>query len=240
MKTWKRILAITGFFALGACGDAIDDAGFYIYDYEADFSQSTDGWWGDFADYPVGENDSAEYELQIDYTDLPANLATGQKSIMISGNNHSDDLFMFIKKKITGLNPSTDYTLVFAVEFASNAPTGAAGVGGAPGESVYVKVGGVSMEPKKIIDGNYYRMNIDKGNQSQDGEHMTVIGNIAVSSTTSDFTEIERNNSTSNTPLTVRTSSQGELWLIIGTDSGFEGKTTLYYTHVNVVLSRSN
>lgn len=29
----------------------------------------------------------------------------------------------------------------------------------------------------------------------------------------------------------------GEIWLIIGTESGFEGITTVYYTRVNVVFS---
>jgi hypothetical protein len=240
MKMWKKILAITGFIAMGACADEMDDNAFFLYRYEADFSDSMDGWWGDFADYPVGINDSTEYELQIEYTDLPANLASGQKALMLSGNNHSDDLFMFIKKKITGLNPSTDYTLAISVEFASNAPKGSVGAGGSPGESVFLKVGGVAMEPKKVIDGDYYRMNIEKGNQAQSGEHMTVIGDISVSATTTEYTEILRDNSSMNTPLIVKSNSHGELWLVVGTDSGFEGVTTLYYTHINAILSRSN
>jgi hypothetical protein len=240
MKMWTRILVIAGFFAMGACADAMEDNAFFLYTYDANFGDSMDGWWGDFADYPAGENDSSGYELQIEYHDLPANVASGHKALMLSGNNHSDDLFMFIKKRITGLSPSTEYTLAISVEFASNAPIGSVGAGGAPGESVFLKVGATAIEPKKVIEGDYYRMNIDKGNQSQGGENMIAIGNIAVSSTTTDFTTITRDNSSSsNQPFTAKSNSRGELWLVIGTDSGFEGVTTLYYTHINAVFSRS-
>ena len=35
----------------------------------------------------------------------------------------------------------------------------------------------------------------------------------------------------------VTTDADGALWLIVGTDSGFEGLTTLYYGQIAVVLS---
>lgn len=235
---WKRIFIVPAFIALSGCGLSSDESSFYVFNYAADFGRSLDEWTGDFADYPAGENDSIEFELRVARESLPSNL-NAEKALMISGNNHSDDLFMFIKRKVTGLSPSTDYTIAFDIELASNAPIGSAGIGGAPGESVFLKVGAVPSEPKKVIEKGYYRMNIDKGNQSQSGEDMTVIGNIAVAANTTDFTRIVRSNTSSNAPFQVRSSSKGELWLIIGTDSGFEGVTTLYYTQVNVVFSIS-
>jgi hypothetical protein len=36
----------------------------------------------------------------------------------------------------------------------------------------------------------------------------------------------------------VRADTQGRLWLFLGTDSGFEGKTRIYLQHVTVQLSR--
>jgi hypothetical protein len=220
-------------------GCSFDDGlGFSIFSNSSDFSTDLQGWVGDFADYPIGVDDSSFYELRFEYTDRPSNLGPVQKAIMLSGNNHSDDLFMFIKKKINGLQPNTDYTVVFEVELASNAEKNNTGIGGAPGESVYVKAGASIIEPKKIVDGSYYRMNIDKGNQSTDGDDMKVIGNIAVES--AEYNLITRSNSSQSIPFIVRSSALGELWLIVGTDSGFEGVTTLYYTKINVVFSSSN
>lgn len=239
MKMCKRYAWIAIFFCLTACSDAWDaDDGFYILNYWVDFNDTEDGWTGDFADYPATEYDSAQYELKVEHTLLPAYLSTNQKAFLLSGNNYCDDLFMFMKKKIDGLQPSTEYTIVFSVEMASNAPTGTID-GGKPGEGVFLKVGAVSSEPKKVIDGEYYRMNIDKGNAGDHGEDMKVIGNIAVSATTDTYTFITRTNSSANRPLIVRSNSKGELWLIIGTDSDYEGLTSIYYTGVNVVLSIS-
>lgn len=218
--------------------DTLNHDGFYILNYWADFNESVDGWTGDFADYPATENDSTTFELKIEHTGLPGNIDGNKQALLVSGYNYSDDLFMFIKKKITGLRPSTEYTIVFSVELASNAPFGSVN-GGKPGERVFLKVGAVSTEPKKVIESGFYRMNIDKGNHENSGEDMRVIGDIAVSTVTDSYTLITRSNSASNAPLMVRSNSRGELWLIIGTDSDYEGPTTIYYTGVNVVLSIS-
>jgi hypothetical protein len=236
----KGILGLIVFVTAAGCA-SMDDMGFLIFSESADFSVSQEGWVGDFADYPVGPDDSAFYELRFEYTNRPSELAPSspQKAILISGNNHSDDLFMFIKKKVAGLQPNTNYTVVFEIEMASNALKNQVGVGGAPGEGVFVKAGATPVEPLKIIDGsNYYRMNIDKGNQGSGGIDMMVLGNIAVE--TADYNLISRNNTNQYAPFIAKSNSAGELWLIVGTDSGFEGITTLYYTHINVVFSTSN
>src|SRR5436190_11851118 len=132
MKRWSRFLLLWTFILSNACSHSSDD-GFSIFSNTYDFSESQHGWEPGFSDYPV--TDSAWCELKFDYIGQPSNLTESKKSIMLSGNNHSDDLFMYIRKKLTGLQPDANYTVVFDVEFASNAPTGAVGAGGAPGES---------------------------------------------------------------------------------------------------------
>lgn len=234
----KKVLFCT-LIVMSVAGCSMDDSmGFLISADASDFSVGLEGWTGDFADYPTGADDSAFYELRFEYSSLPSNLGSSQKAILLSGNNHSDDLFMFIKKKVTGLRPNTEYIMVFEVEFASNAEKNSVGIGGAPGEGVYVKAGASSTEPRKIIEGDFYRLNIDKGNQSFGGKDMVVIGNIAVDS--QEYNLTTRSNSNQGGQFIARSNSAGELWLIVGTDSGFEGTTTLYYTKVNVVFSTSN
>jgi hypothetical protein len=157
---------------------------------------------------------------------------------MMSGNNHSDDLFMFVKRKIAGLLPNTNYTLVFEIELASDATEGSVGVGGSPGENVYLKAGASSVEPTKVVQSNQYVLNIDKGNQSTAGSNAIVLGDIATPAGRHGFTLISRTNASyAAQPFIGKTNSAGEIWLLVGTDSAFEGTTTVYYTKMNIVFS---
>ena len=201
--------------------------------FSYDFSTGYDGWSGDFADYPV--TDSIFYELEFTRINLPTPLNTSSYALMINGNNHSDDLFMFIKRKISGLLPNTTYQLHIDVEFASNAPTNAIGVGGPPGEGVVMKAGASVFEPLKIDSSGFYLMNIDKGNQAIGGVDMDTIGHVGVSDTTTVFTLINRNNSSNL--FTITTDGNGEVWVCIGTDSGFEATTKLYYNLINLTFT---
>lgn len=198
-----------------------------------DFATGYDEWTGDFADYPT--SDSIFYELTFTRTNLPEPLNTEKHALRINGNNHSDDLFMFIKRKITGLLPNTSYQLLIDVELASKAPTNAVGVGGSPGESVIVKAGASLLEPLKVDSGGYFRMNINKGHQANSGVDMIEIGNVGVSDTTVDFTLIKRSNAARL--FVIKTDERGEVWVCIGTDSGFESTTTLYYNTIALTFS---
>lgn len=199
------------------------------------FNSGIDGWSGDFADYPNDPSSLPLYQLEFTYAGLPLPLNTSDGALKLSGSNRSDDLFMFIKKKVTGLLPGKNYTVELKIEFASNAANNRVGVGGAPGESVYIKAGVVPIEPKKILNTpeNWYRMNIDKGNQSVGGKDMTVIGNFA-NGTEFEVYKLKQLNTL--TPIKVLATQQGEIWLIIGTDSGFEATTTIYYTSIQAII----
>jgi hypothetical protein len=203
-----------------------------------DFHFSTDNahWLGDFADYPVGEEHF--YELSWGWENLPYPIDQSgkkiEKGLFLSGNNHSDDLFMFAKRKITRLEPDTTYALDFEVVFESNTPVGSIGIGGSPGESVYFKVGASTEEPKKVaIDGFYY-MNVDKGNQAQGGKHAIVIGDLSNPNVDAEHPSYFPKELRTNRPMNIKSNRKGELWIFLGTDSGFEGPTKFYLAEVNL------
>jgi hypothetical protein len=108
------------------------------------------------------------------------------------------------------------------------------GIGGSPGASVFLKAGGSTVEPYSIIENGEVIMNIDKGNQSEGGSNMKILGTIGIPGNDFTYQLIKRDNLQS--PLSVTSDSNGDLWVIIGTDSGFEGTTTLYYNAVEVRL----
>ena len=218
------LLALMCFFCLKTKAQT------FTFDFETD----AQGWLADWADYPA--NDSIFYQLESKHTALPRYIVPNQKGIYIKGFNHSDDLFMFLKKKLTNLLPNQKYKIQFQIQLASDAPTNAIGVGGSPG--LYIKAGATPIEPVKIKQSDagtiYYRMNIDKGNQSMPGTQMDTIGKTGVSDTTTQFTLINRQNKNA---FFATTNANGELWAIVGTESGFEGLSELYYSHIVLILS---
>lgn len=198
-----------------------------------DFAEQAHGFTAIFADYPPA--DAAIYSLTNDWRARPANLGAAP-ALFISGKNRSDDLFMAWKRQIGGLQPDTDYLLTFEVEFASKYATGLVGVGGAPGDAVALKAGAVPFEPLAVPQSNYLRMNLDKGNQVNGGPNMPTIGTIAKPAD-NNYNYVLLTRANHGSPMSARTAANGTLWLIFGTDSGFEGETALYFTRLKVWLS---
>jgi hypothetical protein len=196
-----------------------------------DFSTGQHGWTAGFSDYPAA--DEPIYNLQSDYRTLQAPLDTSQRALFISGVNRSDDLFMYWKGQIVGLSPGTSYRASFEVEFATNVPSGCVGVGGSPGESVYIKAGATDIEPESVLVDGWYLMNIDKGNQAIGGENAVVLGDIANSQPCGGGEpQWELKQLVGTETVDVTADPDGRVWLLVGSDSGFESITSLYYTRM--------
>ena len=200
--------------------------------FSFDSSRGPQGFVAGFADYPPDQVDS--YELTSDYRPLPPPLES-QSALFLSGTNRSDDLFMFFKGSIGGLSPGARYGVTVSVEIATDTPAGCFGVGGAPGESVWIKAGVTAMEPLAVRDGSYLRMNIDIGNQSAGGTQAVVLGNIANSRSCEQPGQWERKSLPGrSTPARISIPSTGQAWLLFGVDSGFESRTEIYFTRAAV------
>ena len=200
-----------------------------------DFNEGTNGWEAGFADYsPL----STEMDLDSGIRPVPPEAGQGN-GFMLHGANRSDDLFMFLERQLTiadGIEPGRQYIVDFRIWMISDAPAGCGGAGGAPGESIYLKAGATPDEPRVELVGDHFRMTVDIGSQSQGGKAASVVGNIAH--------ELPCENLPRYAPIfrshrhteRVRANADGTLWLLVGTDSGFEGITTLYYQKIAVSL----
>ena len=213
-----------------------------VYQFNDTFDEDQKGWVADFADLPA-DYDQAQFMLDSGWGSLPSGLEGN--ALFLSGNNHSDDLFMFIQKQFTGLKPETTYQVQFDVELASNSPAGMMGIGGSPGESVYIKAGAVNHEAEIIPDSsNWLRMDIDKGNQASEGADMINLGtfsnpNIDAETQVGDEFALMRLDN-QYVPFQVTSDKEGNIWVIIGSDSGFEGATAVYYNSINITLTEEN
>ena len=201
--------------------------------FEFGFERGPEGWEVGFADLPVDFEQSI-FDLDSGHRRLPDGLGSG--GIYVQGHNRSDDLFMFLKRRIDGLRPDSMYSVTATVDLATNIGGGSFGIGGSPGGSVFVKAGATTEEPEPAADASgHLRMNVDKGNQAQGGESMVVIGDLAHPDVVSGEYRIKTMDS-ARSPLSVRTDREGGMWLIVGTDSGFEGLTTIYYAGIAYTL----
>lgn len=194
-----------------------------------DFNDGLQGWDIGFADYPAGDEEFMELEGGI--RNLPPEISTERQGLLISGNNHSDDLYMYMTKEIgrvEGLIPGKSYEVWFKTTFDSNAASGCLGTGGAPGESVFLKGNALAQSPETFVDDlNHVRTFFDHG---------PVISHIAngidCEEERGEYVSLTRTGPT----LKARVSKGGSLWLVLGTDSGFESTTALYYEKIEVTL----
>ena len=229
------LLPIAAFVAMAILlspSGALAQDGTAVHDY--DFESDAEGWTVGFADLPI-DFDQSIFELDHGHRPLPDGLEGS--GIYVQGHNRSDDLFMFLKRQVGGLRPNAVYAVSVSLDLATNVPTATFGIGGSPGESVFVKAGASTVEPLTEEDRNrYLRMNIDKGNQANGGEDMVVLGNVAHGEVLNREYRIKTLDNM-DMPLSVSTDAEGRVWLIVGTDSGFEGLSAFYYSRVSYTLS---
>ena len=203
---------------------------------EVDFANGDEGFVPIFADYPAEDNSDEFYELDYGWNDIPIDSAG--KGLFISGNNHSDDLFMGYYKELDGFTPSKTYIADISFRLATNADGGMIGIGGSPGSSVYVKCGITAQKPAaEKAELNDYRLNIDKGNQGTEGKDMKIAGTIEKHETL--FPEKYEYNDY-NISAEATAGQDGNIYLIIGTDSGFEGVTSYYIDSIEIKWASKN
>ncbi len=204
-----------------------------VHDVALDFSDERTNWYSNYADYSIGQEDMINFNSQINHIPNLQN-TTGY---LLGGTNVSDDLFMYVATKHSGFKPDTNYEIKFKdLVFATNEPPGRIGVGGAPGESVYVKAGAAALKPSPQEEEGFVKMNIDKGIQSNNGKNAIVMGNFAKTNNSSPG-EYELKHITLNKSILVKTNPKGNLWFFVGTDSGFESRTEIYFKSANFEVS---
>ena len=204
------------------------------------FSRGSTGWLPGFADY---DRRSQDLRMVADVRALPDEVDGNRTGFYLQSMNRSDDLFMFLKKEVTeadGLAPDSSYLVSFDIRFASNAPTGGVGVGGSPGDGVYLKAGASADEPLALLGAGSpeIQMSVDKGAQANGGRDAGVVGTIANGSPCESLDwRYKRVRKAYGLPHPVRTDSRGALWLLVGTDSAYEGLTGLYIESITVRIN---
>jgi hypothetical protein len=209
---------------------------------ETDFNKvastnQPDGWSAVFAEYPDGAN--VFYELASGIQNLPQPLDQAKKAFILSGNNHSDALQMWLVKQLSGLSPESKYSIETEVELASKYPDESIGIGGSPGNSVHLvskfATQGYTLEKGKSESDNV-KLVLKKVEAVPESVLEFELGDVSITSDQYVYQLITRKKS-SETHVAV-TDKDGKLWAVVGTWSGFEGISTLYYTRIKITLTK--
>ncbi len=226
MRFWKLLPGVL-VLVFASCTVSPDDS-FEIFIQEFDFSGGPEGWSAEFTEYPLGETPESDsvYKWSASLSPLPG---SGRPAILLTCDNLSGDIFMFLKRKITDLRPNTNYSIVYEISLATNSIAG---------QALVLKAGASDLEPRKVIENGYYSLNIDKGEDFASGENLHSFGDIGGISPSSDsYVTVSKGNASLNQPILATTNSKGELWLIVGTDCMYTGLSSVYFARISVVFS---
>ncbi|MEE4155527.1 MAG: hypothetical protein V2I27_15315 [Erythrobacter sp.] len=205
-----------------------------IVTLEFDFGAVGEEWTSDIAEWG-SSREMVEFAAEVE--EVPDN--QGITGLKLAGTNRSDDLAMFTWRRIENLEPDQPYRIEVELEIASNVPEGCVGVGGAPGESVYIKAGASAVEPE--VNPADQLLNLDKGNQSNGGENAVVIGDLAVPGLTDCGLEgpfaLDMLTTEEDQAPVVTSDENGNLWLILLSDSGFEARSIWYLVSARFTLT---
>ena len=205
---------------------------------QADFAQGDEGWTSLFTNYPPGEE--AFYEIDSGIRPVPSPL--NGSGFLLTANNHSDDINMHLVREVIGLVPGARYRASFRVTFATNVPSGCAGVGGSPGEGVTVHAAASTERPRVASD--RYGLSLAEGYQPVhefDSWYRAFgIGDVAngrsCDTTPIDDSYVLKTLTSAADHASVTADELGQAWLLVGTRSGFEATSALYYTRIEADL----
>lgn len=192
---------------------------------EFSFANDSNGFQAGFSDYVPGQEPLVGFSAGPERLPAPLGNFAGYA---IAGANPSSDVFLYVWKLITGLTPDTPYQVTVSLHFATNAPPGCPGN---PGENVTVKAGAVAVQPANVTQFNRVTVNFDKGDQATGGANAAALGNFAqttASGTCDQPLYAEKTLVTGANAPRVTSDANGQLWLVIGFDSGFAGRTKAF------------
>lgn len=195
---------------------------------------------------------SADYDTDHPYNDqIFIGLAATpepfeyRNSLKFKWNNYSDDMKGVIFKQFDGLEANKKYTVTFELDLVTYISYECGGIGGSPSEGVNAKGAILNYKPERIIVDGDYRANVqDSQKGNNEGDETVWIGDIGLPTTTcvSDPADRiwEQKTIKNEQEFIFTNDNQGEAWLYISLDSGFEGVTEVYYTDLRVTYQKLN
>jgi hypothetical protein len=223
---WAKLVLLLGLYA---CSSEKRNDVDPIRTMNSEFETGTEGWIGDYALY--NQSDSSNVAFVMEKDSLPSAIDSLKFSLRMEGINPGDSIFLFMKKKVPGLNPEKTYKVSFDITIGTNYPN----LPDAVGKHINLKAGASPNEPVKILANKYYTVSIKKGLWNVDGAEMAILGDVVNATGRAVYQLANRNSSSKD--ITVKPDADGTIWLCVGEDINYTGKTVLYYDSINITLT---
>jgi hypothetical protein len=191
---------------------------------ESTFESGLEEWSGDFAYVKPGSNASVKFSVV--QAPLPETLKSELHGLKLEGTNSGDSIFLFIKKKVTGLDPAKTYKVAYQIDLATHFPDTLAGAG----RIIYLKAGASGTEPKSIAGPDISTVSIQNGALAKSGPQMRLLGNVANRLDSTYYRPIIRKNA--NVAVPVTPDVNGDIWLCVGINTTFKGNMALFFDRI--------
>jgi hypothetical protein len=195
---------------------------------ESTFESDLEEWSGDFAYTKTGTD--ALVKFKITQAPLPETLKSELHGLKLEGHNSGDSIFLFIKKKITGLDPAKTYKVAYQINLATNFPDTLAGAG----RIIYLKAGASTTEPTSITGTGISTVSIQNGALAKSGTQMRLLGNVANGLDSTYYKPITRSNA--NVAVPVTPDVDGNIWLCVGINTTFKGDMALFFDRIYAAI----
>lgn len=192
--------------------------------FTSTFQRDAEDWTGDVALFKNGQQDTIAFNIK--QGKIPGSTDSTSRGLSVSGKNIGDNLFLFIKKKITGLDPALTYKVAYQINIGTSYPDTV----GSAGRLIFIKAGASPNEPVKELKNNYYNVSIDLGSLSQSGAEMMYLGTAGNGLDSVAYRSIVRTNA--NLAVEVKPNAAGEIWLCVGAETSYKGLIQLYYDRI--------
>ena len=227
MKKWILFVGLIMSIYIVACKNAADPLPITFFD--STFQEGMDDWTGDVAYYRSGQDSAVGFNVSL--ADIPARTDSTLRGLRVQGTNVGDSLFWFIKRKITGLDPSLTYKVAYRINLSTSYPDTA----GSSGRITYIKAGASTEEPKKVLNNGIYNVSVRKGAYGKNGTEMLLLGNVGNRIDSVAYRSIVRDNA--NLAVEVKPNAAGEIWLCVGTESTYKGNILLFFDRIYAAVS---
>jgi len=195
---------------------------------------------------PIPEDDTSgadetHWRLQSGIFPLPDGLPGF--GYLVQGTNHSDDLDMYLVRRFgpdQGFRPNSNYKVQVTVDLAGDAPRNAIGIGGDPELHVQAVLATGFVPTRFKVDSEDWVRHL----MPLESFPRTLVATNGVCDASEEATTdrcdlqsripFELKKGKPSSVLQVRTDSSGRFWLMVGSHSGFEGFTGIYYTRIQM------